>query len=440
MTQETATLAVTVALLAAGGFCAAGTVPAAVPAFPGAEGWGSETPGGRGGKVFIVTNLRPDGPGSLQEACAAEGPRIVAFAVSGVVPGTITIEHSNITLAGQTATDAQKVFSIEAVRREPNEYHHALVLNGVTRLVLDHVTASWGADAVVSLCRSKHVTVQWCTLEEGATKEGRKYSGIHNFGLFSAYNVEGDLISVHHNLFAHNSRRNPSVRDGFADIRNNVTYNFRGGIDHDGSCASTGVSHDYNCVGNVFKTGPNSRGVLPGVSWGNNKLWWAVFRNETRPDRGKSKSFVEDNLLDGQAPPLPPYIEDSTCRLKEAMRAPKVATHKATEAYERVLAVAGAFPRDAVTRRTIEEVRTGTGDWGRREPEGGLMAGLTPAPPPLDADQDGMPDDWEKARGLDPDRDDSAKVMDGGYTAVEVYLDAQAHALITDHESRMDPP
>jgi hypothetical protein len=459
----------------------------ALPAFPAAEGWGCDTPGGRGGKVMIVRNLNPDGPGSLQEACAAAGPRIVVFAASGVIRGTITIEHPSITIAGQTApgagvtiegmlvskegisdvvvrhlrvrprpsaetfagaegekvarrlhecglanpylTAAQKVFDVAAVRAQPNEYHHALVLNGVTRLVLDHVTASWGADEVVSLCRSKHVTVQWCTIEEGATKEGRKYSGIHNFGLFSAYNVEGDFVTVHHNLFANNSRRNPSVRDGFADIRNNVVYNFRGGIDHDGSCASTGASHDYNYVGNVFKTGPNSRGVLPGVSWGNNKLWWAEFRRETRPDRGKSKYFVEDNLLDGQPPPLPPHIEDGTCRLKAPMPAPKVTTHKPTEAYERVLAEAGAFPRDAVTRRTIEEVRAGTGDWGRREPGGGLMAGLKPTEAPLDTDRDGMPDEWEKSSGLDPKGDDSSKTMPGGYTAIEAYVNQRADSL-----------
>ena len=461
-----------------------------LPAFPGAEGWGCETPGGRGGKVYVVTTLDADGPGSLQEACAAKGPRIVVFAVSGVIRNTISIEHSNITIAGQTAprggitiegmlvskegisdvvirhlrvrprpaaetfagpkgeevarrlhecglanpylSAKQKVFNLASVRSQPNEYHHAVALNGVTRLVLDHVSVSWGADEVVSLCRTKHVTVQWCTIEEGTIKEGRKYNGIHNFGLFSAYNVKGDFISVHHNLFAHNSRRNPSVRDGFADIRNNVMYNFRGGIDHDGGCSATGKSHDYNYVGNYMKKGPNSTGVLPGVSWGNNKFWWAVFRNETRPDRGRSKYFVEDNVLDGKAPPLPPYVEDGTCRLKEPMPAPKVTTHKAAEAYELVLKQAGAWPRDAVTLRTIEEVRTGKGDWGRREPKGGLMEGLTPGSAPKDTDRDGMPDAWEKKNGLDPTKDDSAKVMPSGYTAIEVHVNELADSIVKE--------
>jgi pectate lyase len=208
-------------------------------------------------------------------------------------------------LANPYLPEAQKVFSMDAVRKEPNEFHHAGILNGVKNLVLDHVSFSWGADEVVSVCRSQYVTVQWCTIEEGAIKEGTKYRGIHNFGLFSAYNEKGDFISVHHNLFAHNSRRTPSVRDGFADLRNNVIYNARGGFDHDGGCSKTDRSHDYNYIGNYFKRGPNSKGVLSGVSWGKS-TWWAEFRNEQRADRGKSFYYVEGNLWDDEAPPLPP--------------------------------------------------------------------------------------------------------------------------------------
>jgi pectate lyase len=451
-----------------------------LPVFPGAEGWGCETPGGRGGKVMIVTNLNPDGPGSLQEACGAKGPRIVVFAVSGVISNTIFIEHSDITIAGQTAPGAgitiagmlgtregirnvvirhirvrpkraadtfagpdgekvarrthecglanpylkeeQKVFSMEPFAKEPNEMHHAAFLNGVTNLVVDHCSFAWGADEVVSVCRSVNVTFQWCAIEEGTIKEGRKYSGYHNFGMFSAYNAKGDFISVHHNLFAHNSRRTPSVRDGFADLRNNVIYNARGGFDHDG-----GGGNDYNYIGNYFKRGPNSTGVLAGVSWGKS-FWWAEFRG---PGQG-SKYYVEDNLWDDQPPPLPPYVEDGTVRLKEPMPAPKVTTQKAKEAYELVLARTGAWPRDAVTMRTIEEVRTGTGDYGRREPKGGLMEGLTSGEAPKDTDRDGMPDDWEKKNGLDPAKDDSAKVMPSGYTAIEVYVNELADSIVKE--------
>ena len=258
-----------------------------------------------------------------------------------------------------------------------------------------------------------------------------KYRGYHNFGPFVAYNENGSFVTFHHNLFAHSSRRCPSVRDGFADLRNNVIYNSRGGFDHDGGCSKTDRSHDYNYIGNYFKRGPNSRGELPGVSWGR-KTWWAEFRNEKRPDRGTSKYYVEGNLWDGQPPPLPPYVEDGTVRLKEPMPCPKVTTQKAKEAYELVLARVGAWPRDAVTGRTIEEVRNGTGTYGRREPKGGLMEGLTPGVAPLDTDKDGMPDEWEKKHGLDSAKDDSAKVMSDGYTAIEVYANERADVLVRE--------
>jgi hypothetical protein len=58
------------------------------------------------------------------------------------------------------------------------------------------------------------------------------------------------------------------------------------------------------------------------------------------------------------------------------------------------------------------------------------MAGLTPRPAPQDTDRDGMPDEWEKKNGLDAAKDDSAKVMEGGYTAIEVYLAERAAELV----------
>jgi hypothetical protein len=270
------------------------------------------------------------------------------------------------------------------------------------------------------LCRTPNVTVQWCTIEEGAIKEGRKYSGIHNFALFSAY-LDKARISVHHNLIAHNSRRNPTVSDGPADVRNNVVYNYRHGFTHEGSQRG-----DFNYVGNWFKTGANSRGILEGVSWGKAPASWAWFDNGAR-------YFLEDNVVDGKPAPIPEAVgKDKTPlrRLETPLAAPPVTTESAEKALASVLEKAGAFPRDAVTRRTIEEVRNGTGEWGRREPKDGLMAGLKATDPPVDSDKDGMPDEWEKKNGLDPAQDDSAKVMPSGYTAIEVYLAERAEALV----------
>ena len=94
---------VAIAATAAGG--EPGRQPAPLPAFPGAEGFGSTTPGGRGGRVITVTNLRPDGPGSLQAAVMARGPRTVVFAVGGLITADITVLDGRLTIAGQTAPD-----------------------------------------------------------------------------------------------------------------------------------------------------------------------------------------------------------------------------------------------------------------------------------------------------------------------------------------------
>ena len=102
----------------------------------------------------------------------------------------------------------------------------------------------------------------------------------------------------------------------------------------------------------------------------------------------------------------------------------------APEAYDAVLEGAGAFPRDTVAQRSVEETLAGTGSWGARFPDD-LMAGLEPSAPPLDSDEDGMPDSWESEQGLDPnDGEDHRTVMSNGYTAIEVYINQVADAFL----------
>mgnify|MGYP001034666370 CR=1 FL=1 len=444
------------------------TTDRALPAFPGAEGFGALTPGGRGGKVVIVTNLNPDGPGSLQEACAMPGPRIVVFAVSGVISNTITIEHPNITIAGQTAPGAGITIEgmlvakpgisdivVRFVRVRPRpvdevirpkeegcgplavrlskigvrlippdegpfDEYDAIKLSRTSNVVLDHVSVSWSVDEAIDMCHTHHATIQWCTIEEAA-KGHTKYGGLHNFGPLAAY--APTYSTFHHNLFANLSRRCPAVREGPSDVRNNVVYNFHHGFSHD----LTGVG-SFNIVGNFFKRGPNSGTTVAGARWTGPTV------KPISPTSGATY-YIHDNLMDKKP------IDVSGGKMRDrSIDMPAVTTHPAADAYDMVLDRAGAFPRDAVTRRTIEEVRAGTGDWGRREPEGGLMAGLTPADPLVDSDKDGMPDEWEKKNGLDPGKDDSAKVMGSGYTAIEVYVNELAALLIPGATARTDAP
>jgi pectate lyase len=421
------------------------TIPApapdtGLPAFPGAEGFGADTPGGRGGRIIKVTNLNTDGPGSLQAACSAEGPRIVVFDVSGVIRGDVEIEQPYITIAGQTAPGAG--ITIEGMLRTaysrggPAPVHDVVVrflrvrprpgggaqgdaiqFSVVDKAVLDHISCSWSEDETIDIYTlATNVTIQWCTIEESSTighSEGR-----HNYGLISG--PRSRWISVHHNLFAHNARRNPAIGSGPADFRNNLVYNFRDGFSHEGNYRTPG----FNIIGNYYKQGPSDPDIFP-----------FCFEDDV-------PYYLRDNFIAGVGLIQDPWAEayklyglqyyaGHGVRQETETPVPSVTTHSPEQVYDLVLAEAGCFPRDVVTRRTIEETRQGTGSWGRHEP-GDLMEGLTPQPPPQDSDDDGMADEWENAHGLNPESDDSATVMPSGYTAVEEYLNELAQRLVEE--------
>lgn len=426
-----------------------------MPAFPGAEGFGADTPGGRGGRVIKVRNLNAEGPGSLQAACEAKGARIVVFDVSGVIHGDVTITEPYITIAGQTAPGAG--ITIEGILRtdlegwnrdvttRPN-VHDVVVrflrvralpgrgasgdcvqFSSVDGAVLDHLSLSWAEDETIDLfARATNVTVQWCALEESS--ETDEPGGGDHYGLIAG--SRSNHISIHHNLFAHHRARNPCVGSGPADIRNNVIYNFRDGFVHHGNYKNPG----FNIVGNYYKSGPSTVSEWPQDPY---IYPWAF--------EGQVPYYLRDNYVEGVGPIQDPWAEAdklpawkayySQHGVKQAAPTlvPPITEHSPEDAYELVLREAGCFPRDAVSRRTIEETRSGTGSWGRHEPDD-LMEDLSPGEPPADSDNDGMPDAWEEARGLRPDLDDSARVMPSGYTAIEDYVNELAAALIAAGE------
>ncbi len=430
----------------------AGAREVELPAFPGAEGFGAGAVGGRGGRIIKVTNLDADGPGSLQWACNQEGPRIVVFDVSGVIPGNIRINHGQLTIAGQTAPGAGvtiqghlycngpregppfKDVIIRFLRVRPGRVRghspsaDAVQFTQTDDLMVDHISSSWGGDETFSLTTCGYFTMQWCSIEESAlVSEG----GItpHNFGTLVGYTDKPETI--HHNLYAHHCHRTPYLTGKIptpADIRNNVIYNTFGGTD---------VAPDgrvTNLVGNYYKEGPGGphprRSDIAPITLGLSSVNW----------RDGTYMYAEGNYSTwggGYA-----FLRSHARQMSKTYPVPPVTTHSAEEAYELVLAHAGCLPRDAVSRRTVEEVSTGTGSWGRADPEGGLMAGLRPAKALPDSDNDGMPDDWEKAHGLDPqDPSDANGIVPvraspgdrhKGYTYIEYYVNELADRLITD--------
>ena len=272
--------------------------PDSLAAFPGAQGFGSTTPGGRGGRVIKVTNLNTSGPGSLQAACSAEGPRIVVFDTSGVIPGELSIEHGQLTIMGQTAPGAgitirgmlSTLYDEQGLARYPDivirflrirpdpipgvSWADAIQFSGVRRCVLDHISCSWASDETMDIYSTQDITIQWCTIEESDT-EGHP-EGRHNYGLING--PDGGWVSIHHTLFAHHARRCPAISNGPADVRNTVVYNFRDGFLHDNEPNDKG----YNIIGNYYKRGLNDV-IYPFNFW------------------GTTTYFLRDNYIEGRA-------------------------------------------------------------------------------------------------------------------------------------------
>ncbi|HET6429446.1 MAG TPA: hypothetical protein VFJ30_13610, partial [Phycisphaerae bacterium] len=364
--------------------------PRPLPAFPGAEGFGATTPGGRGGRVIKVTNLNRSGPGSLAAACQAEGPRVVVFDVAGVIPGNVTITRGQLTIAGQTAPApgitiegilASKYRSeipihdvvIRFLRARPPRARRdwdggdCLQITGVENLLIDHVSASWGSDENMDLCGSRNFTVQWCAIEESDTAGHVK--GRHNFGMIMGY--EGKDATVHHNLFAHHKRRAPLCGLELLDHRNNVIYNMQTGLywhPADMNRSRPGKGFRANVVANYFQSGPDA----PRTGRDLNFASIDVKDIEEIHAAGNVFTWIE-GLVDPWKHPLRQGVFRAyPIRCQKPWPAPPVATHTANEAYELVLAQAGCLPRDAVSERTVREVRSGSGSWGRHDPPGGL--------------------------------------------------------------------
>jgi pectate lyase len=409
---------------------------AELPAFPGAEGFGWRTPGGRGGKVLFVHNLNDSGPGSLRAACEAEGPRIVLFRVAGIIElrTPITITQPFLTIARQTApgdgvclrgrgldVDTHDVV-IRHLRVRPGDISgtetDAIAIGGSSyNVIVDHCSASWGVDENLSPSGGiRDVTVSWCIISEGLNRSVH-HKGNHGYG--SLVRAIGG-VSLHHNLWAHNNGRNPRMGDNYGrspspllDIRNNVIYNYRG-------LSMVGERLNVNYIGNYLRPGPNS-----------------ITATQFSPTKTATANFyLDDNVVEGQPNrPLDAWLPKAHQEgyggitvVKAAFDAVVVKTVSAVRALEDVLAGAGAtLPiRDAVDARIVSECRERTGAIIDSQWEVGGWPDYRRARPPVDLDRDGMPDEWEIAHKLNP-RDPADATRGGGtggYTNIELYINS----------------
>jgi hypothetical protein len=474
-----------------------------IPAFPGAEGGGMHSFGGRGGKVYVVTTLDDSGPGSLREACEAAGPRIVVFNVAGIIhlKMPIFIEAPYITIAGQTAPGDGICIADQGIEDNAHDVviryirlrrgntdiynrHGTHYGNPIGNIILDHVSSSWGCDQNMDTYRHMYeppeggpaqklpavnVTIQWSITSEGLNTWNHAFGG--DWG--------GRNTGFHHNLFACNTGRNPSIAMTYDfNFANNVLFNWRHRTVDGGDEKST-----INMINNYFKPGP----ATP---------YTAIRYRIVRPDAKRVKNsapefgkvYADGNYVDGNetvtrdnwaggvqiadanggsedAPPaddgaapatgtlemrkLPPDVA-AKMRVDKPFPMPPMTIQSAQDAYQSVLADAGAtLPRrDPVDARVIEEVRTGK-TWGMGQhipipPMEGLaknnygvagngiitdiaQVGGYPdykGEPIKYSQNDGIPDWWKKKYGLDVnDPGLAGKDSNGdGYTNIEKYV------------------
>ncbi len=405
------------------------------PAFPGAGGFGARTPGGRGGKVLIVSNLNDGGPGSLRAACEAKGPRTVVFRVAGIITlkSPIHVTGPYLTLAGQSAPGdgiclRGSEFAVRThdvvlrfLRVRPGDIAggevDAIGIGGDSRnIMVDHCSASWSIDEALSPSGAlANVTVQWCLIAEGLNHSIHQ-KGPHGYG--SLARASGG-VSFHHNLWAHNDARNPRLGDNYGrppfptfDFRNNVVY------DYGDMCSGmTGDRLDANYVANYIRPGPSSnrkRGII------------------VLTDKADAAFYLKDNLVEGGLRLIDrPEIKGRkvVTLVDHPFDVPALPASTAEAAYAAVLQNAGAIRpvRDAVDARIIREVRQRTGHIIDSQWEVGGWPEYRMARPPVDTDRDGLPDAWEGTHHLDPRNPaDAIAVTSDGYTHLEHYLNQLA--------------
>ena len=222
----------------------------ALPAFPGAEGFGAQSIGGRGGVVYEVTNLNDNGPGSLRAAVEANEPRVVIFRLSGNIElqSELLIENPYITIAGQTAPgdgiclknynlriSADHVI-VRYLRIRPGDNQGA-ILDGVSisqgrDIIVDHCSVSWAVDENPSVSGPQHqgrsgtshnVTFSHCIIAE-ALHDSSHGEGPHSKG--SLIHDDCTEIAIVGNIYAHNDDRNPYFKaDVTGVVVNNLIYN-----------------------------------------------------------------------------------------------------------------------------------------------------------------------------------------------------------------------
>ncbi len=444
-------------------------------AFPGAEGGGMYTTGGRGGKVIHVTTLADSGAGSLRAALNEKGPRTIVFDVAGIIElkSTLNIKNGDVTIAGQTAPGdgiclknyAVQVSASNVIIRfmrfrmgdEAKQENDAIWGRYNRNIILDHCSMSWSTDECASFYANEYFTMQWCIMTE-SLRNSVHGKGEHGYGGIWG----GKDASFHHNLLSDHDSRNPRIdhpqiygdyvttHRGNVDYRNNAVYNWGSNSTYGGE------DGHFNIVNNYYKPGPASSDrkyfvdaygsyVKEGVTYADEYPVLYLSGNVHTAHDYLSEANDASCIYWHNGASYGNYNSVLSAPLQIAGSSGQdvfTTTHSAADAFARICEVGGAsLSRDAVDERACTDAKSGKATFtdGGNGSKNGIIdtqsavggwpeysASESETGKVKDTDGDGMPDWFEDQFGLDnaDPADGSSKSLDkfGRYTNLEMYL------------------
>ncbi|WP_299113630.1 Ig-like domain-containing protein [uncultured Winogradskyella sp.] len=455
---------------------------AQLPAFPGAEGYGKYTIGGRGGQVIEVTNLNDSGPGSFRAACEASGPRVVIFKVGGridITGPTIKITDPNITIAGQTAPGGGVMLTRETIDRPILEIDTDEVIiryirfrrstsyrsgnnadnvwvNSGNNIIFDHCSFAWSSDGNLDIANYdgqpgrppqvelSNITIQYCIFTNS-------YGGNNKTFLVSRGPTN---ISWFRNAWLSTATRNPSVStpvneaptwDCYYEHVNNFHYDYTNGPSYNNNDPSVDAGIYYvNVIKNWAKENGN-----PSPTIANTNITSRRWLRASTVGNGM-EIYVEDNITPyrpddsydqweigqnggGQANNdvlIPENLRSYTVNSTPIMT-DNVPLWDATDIWDNLRTHVGASlpERDAEDTRAVNDVDTGDSTEDKVNNVFPIISGGTPY---TDTDIDGMPDFWETSEFGDLSSDGVVDTDGDGYTDLEEYLNQSANGQIPD--------
>ena len=447
------------------------TLLAQVPAFPGAEGGGAVSQGGRGGKIIEVTNLNNWGSGSFRAALKASGARTVVFRVAGTIDleeYAIDVSNPYLTIAGQTAPGGGICIKngdikikthdvvIRYLRLRPGETpnygaSHCIFIKGEAyNIMLDHCSLTWASDenlTIYAYDQEIHsITAQNSIISEGLYRKVSS-SNDHAAGPTIGSVERADLvydISIIRNLMSHNQFRNPYAKNKNVEIVNNLVYHW----ERWGMMIRGGITADI--IGNKFRVGEG----FEAEDWKTDRgiRYTSPGDNGNYGIPGDPSIYLEGNVDDYFPDPAQDnwdMIEQTSNvftdkgkldikyrRYARQTFAPWPAiVYSIQEVEWDFLPLVGASGRlnaegelvpnqDPVDARLIDQYLTSTATYRASVAEAGGYPLLASGAPYADTDRDGMSDVWEVANGFDENdaSDGNQDADDDGYTNVEEFL------------------